>query len=145
MKADVYDDFRRDFEDYVSHHIQDHQKRPTITIERYISFSEINDDFYQKLQYFQPFGPENPEPIFATRGVVNYGKTRAVGKEMPQKHLRLEVMDASQTKMVGIGFGLAAFADILKSGKPVDICYTVVQNDFNGRKSLQLMVKDIKA
>ena len=145
MKADVYDDFRRDFEDYVSHHIQDHQKRPTITIERYISFSEINDDFYQKLQYFQPFGPENPEPIFATRGVVNYGKTRAVGKEMPQKHLRLEVMDASQTKMVGIGFGLAAFADILKSGKPVDICYTVVQNDFNGRKSLQLMVKDIKS
>ena len=145
MKADVYDDFRRDFEDYVSSHIQDHQKRPTITIERYISFSEINDDFYQKLQYFQPFGPENPEPIFATRGVVNYGKTRAVGKEMPQKHLRLEVMDASQTKMVGIGFGLAAFADILKSGKPVDICYTVVQNDFNGRKSLQLMVKDIKA
>jgi len=145
MKAEVYDDFRRDFEDYVSAHIQDHQKRPTITIERYISFSEINDDFYQKLQYFQPFGPENPEPIFATRGVVNYGKTRAVGKEMPQKHLRLEVMDASQTKMVGIGFGLAAFADILKSGKPVDICYTITQNDFNGKRSLQLMVKDIKS
>ena len=145
MKAEVYDDFRRDFEDYVSSHIQDYQKRPTITIERYISFAEITDDFYRKLQEFQPFGPENPEPIFATRGVVNYGKTRAVGKELPQKHLRLEVMDASKTKMVGIGFGLAAFADVLKAGKAVDICYTVVQNEFNGRKSLQLMVKDIKA
>jgi single-stranded-DNA-specific exonuclease len=145
MKAEVYDDFRRDFEDYVSSHIQDYQKRPTITIERYISFAEITDDFYRKLQEFQPFGPENPEPIFATRGVVNYGKTRAVGKELPPKHLRLEVMDASKTKMVGIGFGLAAFADVLKAGKAVDICYTVVQNEFNGRKSLQLMVKDIKA
>ena len=144
MKADVYDDFRRDFEDYVAHHIQDHQKRPTITIERYITFDEINDDFYQKLQAFQPFGPDNPEPIFATRGVVNCGKTRAVGKEFPQKHLRLEVTDATQTKMVGIGFGLAAFADILKSGNPVSICYTVVQNDFNGKRSLQLMVKDVK-
>ncbi len=145
MKFDDYGDFRHDFEDYVSQHIQDYQKRPTITIERYISFSEITDDFYRKLQEFQPFGPENPEPIFATRGVVNCGKTRAVGKELPQKHLRLEVMDAFQTKMVGIGFGLAAFADVLKAGKAVDICYTVVQNEFNGRKSLQLMVKDIKA
>ncbi|MCR5454529.1 MAG: single-stranded-DNA-specific exonuclease RecJ [Bacteroidales bacterium] len=144
MKAEVYDDFRREFEEYVSRHIQEHQKHPSITIERYITFDEITDDFYQKLQEFQPYGPENPEPIFATRGVVNYGKTRAVGKESPQKHLRLEVIDSSQAKMVGIGFGLAAFADILKAGKAVDICYTVAQNVFNGKTSLQLMVKDIK-
>lgn len=144
MKAEVYDDFRRDFEDYVASHIQDHQKRPTITIERYISFAEINDDFFQKLQEFQPFGPENPEPIFATRGVVNCGKTRAVGKDKPQKHLRLEVMDSSGKIMTGIGFGLAEYVEALQSGAAVDICYTVSQNDFNGKKSLQLMVKDVK-
>lgn len=144
MKSEVYDDFRRDFEQYVAAHIEEHQKRPTITIERYITFDEITDDFYAKLQEFQPFGPDNPEPIFATRGVVNCGKTRAVGKEFPQKHLRLEVTDASQSKMIGIGFGLAGYADAFKSGKAMDICYTVTQNVFNGKKSLQLMVKDIK-
>ena len=144
MKEEVYDDFRRDFEDYVSIHIQDHQKSPTITIERYISFAEITDEFYYKLQEFQPFGPENPEPIFATRGVVNCGKTRAVGKEKPQKHLRLEVTDASGVKMVGIGFGLAKYAELMRTGNTVDICYTVSQNDFNGKRSLQLMVKDVK-
>ena len=144
MKSEVYDDFRRDFEQYVAAHIEEHQKRPTITIERYISFDEINDDFYVKLQEFQPFGPDNPEPIFATRGVVNCGKTRAVGKEFPQKHLRLEVQDSTGKVMTGIGFGLAEFASVLQSGAKVDICYTISQNYFNGKTSLQLMVKDVK-
>ena len=144
MKAVDYDKFRADFEKYVKKHIQSHQKRPAIIIERYISFAEITNDFYKKLQEFQPFGPENSEPVFATRGVVNCGRSCAVGKEKPQKHLRLEVMDASGKVMVGIGFGLAEFAPILQSGAKVDICYTITQNIFNGKASLQLMVKDIK-
>ena len=144
MKAEDYEKFRTDFEKYVKKHIQPHQKRPAIIIERYIGFDEITNDFYKKLQEFQPFGPDNCEPVFATRGVVNCGRSCAVGKEQPQKHLRLEVMDSTGKVMVGIGFGLAAYASVLQSGAKVDICYTVTQNVFNGRASLQLMVKDIK-
>lgn len=144
LKTEVYEDFSRDFEDYVARNIQEYQKHPTITIEQYIKFDDINDEFFRRMQEFQPFGPDNPEPIFATRGVVNCGKTHAVGKEQPQKHLRLEVMDSSGKVMVGIGFGLAEYAGVLTSGRKVDICYTITQNFFNGRTSLQLMVKDIK-
>ena len=144
MKAENYENFRADFEKYVRKHIQPHQKRPTIIIERYITFADINDDFYNKLQEFQPFGPDNPEPIFATRGVVNCGNTRPVGKDNPPRHLRLEVQDPTGRVMTGIGFGLAHHAAIIHAGKPVDICYTISQNVFNGRASLQLMVKDVK-
>ena len=96
------------------------------------------------MQAFAPFGPDNMKPVFVTRGVVNAGGCRLVGKE--QEHLKLELRDpATGACMSGIAFGKGKeFIDHLLDGKPVSVCYTVEENNFAGRKTLQLMVKDLQ-
>ena len=142
LKFENYHNFKTAFLDYVKNHIQSSQKIPKVLIEQYIDFSVINTKFYDRLQQFEPFGPENTEPIFATKNVVDCGGTRRVGKNL--EHLRLEVMDSTGVCLVGIAFGMSAFYERIHSGEKFDICYTVQQNVFRNTVSLQLMVNDIK-
>ncbi|MBR4266949.1 MAG: single-stranded-DNA-specific exonuclease RecJ [Bacteroidales bacterium] len=141
LKVENYQQFRDAFEDYVSKHITKEQQHPKIEIEQYIDFKSITMSFYEQLKQFEPFGPENPEPIFATQNVVDMG-SRIVGKD--KSHLRLEVMDETGATKIGIAFGMADYLPQIKTNKPFKICYTLALNDFNGHKSVQLMVKDIK-
>lgn len=144
MKFEDFNNFKHDFEQYVCKHVTESQRKPTILIDQELKFSELTDTFYDRLQMFQPFGPENPEPIFVTYGVYNAGNTRAVGKDEPKKHLRFEVTDGTVKMITGIGFGFAGFESTIKSGEKVDICYTVSRNYYNGVSSIQIMVKDVR-
>ena len=85
----------------------------------------------------------NMKPVFVTRKVIDYGTSRLVGKE--QEHLKLELVDSSsENVMNGIAFRMHAFNTHLKALNPLDICYTIEENTFNGNTNIQLMIKDIK-
>lgn len=142
LKFENYQLFKNSFENYVREHIKPSQKVQKVLIEQFIDFSVITPDFYNKLQDFEPFGPENSEPIFATKNVVDTGRSRLVGKT--SEHLRLEVMDKTGTCLVGIAFGMANYYDRIHNGEKFDMCYTIQKNEFRGTVSLQLMVVDIK-
>jgi single-stranded-DNA-specific exonuclease len=95
------------------------------------------------LKEFSPFGPENPKPVFVTRRTFDYGTSRMVGKD--QEHLKLELIDTkSECIMNGIAFCQSEYNDYIKAFNPVDICYTIEENNFNGSVSIQLLIKDIK-
>lgn len=142
LKFENYQLFKNSFENYVREHIKPSQKVQKVLIEQFIDFSVITPDFYNKLQDFEPFGPENSEPIFATKNVVDTGGSRLVGKT--GEHLRLEVMDKTGTCLVGIAFGMANYYDRIHNGEKFDMCYTIQKNEFRGTVTLQLMVVDIK-
>jgi single-stranded-DNA-specific exonuclease len=44
--------------------------------------------------------------------------------------------------MDGIGFSLAAKFPLLKTGNPIDIVYSIEENEWNNQKNLQLKVID---
>jgi single-stranded-DNA-specific exonuclease len=90
-----------------------------------------------------PFGPDNMQPVFYTKNLMDAGKTRKVGKL--QNHIRMEMIDSKGVRMNGIAFGLGDMIDLEKMKKSsFDICYTIQANEFNGRISLDIIVKDIK-
>jgi single-stranded-DNA-specific exonuclease len=135
--------FTARIEEYVSQHITEQQMSPQIDIDAQITFSDITPKFFSVLKQFSPFGPGNMKPVFSTRGVLDYGSSRLVGKE--QEHLKLELVDSSsENVMNGIAFGMHRYNDHLKSMKPLDICYTLEENNFNGNTSIQLLIKDIQ-
>jgi single-stranded-DNA-specific exonuclease len=116
---------------------------PQIEIDAIIPFREITPKFFRVLKQFNPFGPDNMKPIFCSRKVFDYGTSRLVGKE--QEHLKLELLDSScENVMNGIAFRMFEFNDHLKALNPLDICYTLEENTFNGNTSIQLLIKDIK-
>jgi len=143
MKSENLDEFTRRFDKYVTANILPDQMYPQIEIDALIEFKEITPKFFRVLKQFNPFGPDNMKPVFCSKRVFDYGTSRLVGKD--QEHLKLELLDSScENVMNGIAFRMFEFNDHLKALNPLDICYTLEENNFNGNSSIQLLIKDIK-
>ncbi|MDP4238702.1 MAG: single-stranded-DNA-specific exonuclease RecJ [Bacteroidota bacterium] len=143
MKEENIPAFTERFEKFVSENILLEQTYPQIDIDAILEFKDITPKFFRVLKQFGPFGPGNMKPVFVSKKVFDYGTSRLVGKE--QEHLKLELVDSSsENVMNGIAFRMHEYNDHLKALNPLDICYTLEENSFNGNTSTQLMIKDIK-
>ena len=97
---------------------------------------------------FEPFGFGNPEPVFASRGVI-IDDIRLIGAE--GKHLKFRLTSPFETQgkhishitFDAIGFGMGSLYGKLKPGMSIDIAYTIDMNVWNGNRRLQLKLKDI--
>jgi len=132
--------FTERFEEIVASRITAEQLIPSIDIDMEISFAEITPKFYRLLKRFAPFGPGNMNPVLMTSTVVDDGNVRIVGSN----HLKLRVMDRNNIVFDAIAFGLGEHYDAIRSRIPFDICYTVEENHWNGKITLQLVIKDIR-
>jgi len=130
------------FENVVSSTIKDQSMTPTIEIDEEIDLKDINDNFFAILKRFAPFGPGNMMPLFMTRNVNDAGKARIVG----QNHLKLSVFQSEKRcfPIDAIAFNLGHYYEKIMSGIPFHICYHIELNAWQGKTSLQLMIKDIK-
>jgi single-stranded-DNA-specific exonuclease len=112
--------------------------RQTLTADVEVPLAELRPELLRHLEYFQPTGYGNPEAVFVSRN-VRITNSRTVGME--GKHLKLVVTDG-HISFDAIGFHLG----VLQPNLPVrvDLIYTFETNEYNGRTSLQLNLKDIK-
>ncbi len=140
LPPDRLDEFRRRMEDYVARTILPSQRQPVIAIEQEIRLGDITRQFYNVIRHLEPFGPDNPRPVFVSRGLINNRYTRRVGKG---DHLHVDLTD-KQVAIEGIAFGKGDWAPHLQNGNPVDVCYTLEENTFNNHTTLQMRVQDIK-
>lgn len=120
---------------------------PSLTVECLLPSDLISLDLYDELQTFDPFGNGNPEPVFGIKN-MEIVQVYAVGKE--GRHLKLSVRNLNKEggtaeTLHGIGFGLGKLANQFKPGMQVDIAGTVSMNEWNGRQSVQVVVKDVVA
>jgi len=139
-----FENFKAKFEEVVKNTLTEEQKDPEIEIDAKIKISEIDYKLYRLIRQMAPFGPGNMHPVFLSESVNDNGYSKIVGKD--NSHLKISVRELKTGKIMnGIGFGLADKLDIVKSGKPLSIVYTIEENVWQNRRSLQLQVKDIKA
>ncbi len=142
LKEENLAEFQRRFEALSLEMIAPEMMRPQICIDAELSFKEITPKFISDLAGFAPLGPENLNPIFVTWDVQDYGTSKPVGKD--NVHLKLEMIDKTTTIPVnGIAFRQSANSEMVKNGRPFDICYTLEENTHNGKTNIQLYVKDI--
>lgn len=145
LKLEKFAAFSEKFEEVVSSTIDRELLIPEIRIEAEIRLREITPRLFKLLQQFEPFGPENMRPVFLAKNVYDNGYSKIVS----MKHIRFEVKqnngEGCSEAFTGIGFNLAHKFDIVASGNPFDMCFTVNENEWNGKTSLQLQVIDIKS
>jgi single-stranded-DNA-specific exonuclease len=139
LEEDKVDAFCKKFEEVVHASLHPDLMVPELVIDAEINLRDITPAFYRIVCQMEPFGPDNLRPTFITRGVYNTGFSKVV----KEKHLRFVVKQGSTT-LTGIGFGLADKAPLLFSGLPVDLVYKLDENEWNGEKSLQLRVLDVR-
>ena len=131
--------FRAKFEEVVSNTIDPKLLIPEIIIDSEILLSDIKQPFYDIIQQMEPFGPENMRPVFIAKNVCDTGYSRIV----KEQHLRF-VLKQNDTTFTGIGFNLAEKYPLLESKKPLDIVFTIDENEWNGQTTLQLKMIDCK-
>ncbi|MCB0430687.1 MAG: single-stranded-DNA-specific exonuclease RecJ [Flavobacteriales bacterium] len=144
LKLENVEAFTARFEEVVSSRIDLTLLIPQIEVDAEIDFPDITPKMYGILEQFAPFGPGNMAPVFVTRNVLDRGYAKRVGKE--QTHLKCDLHQALHptVRFPAIGFGQGDAIDWLRQGVPVDVCYTVDENEWNGKTSLQLVLKDVK-
>ena len=142
MKIENVPEFTRRFEQYVTDHILPEQTSATIDIDAQLDFRDITPKFFFDLKKFNPFGPDNPKPVFSTLNVYDYGTSKVVGRD--QEHIKLELVDnKSNNVMNGIAFGQSSQARYIKTKQSFNICYTIEENTHK-RGEIQLQIEDIK-
>lgn len=140
MHPDNVSAFVNKFESVVSETIAPHLLVPEIEIDAEIRLTDIKQPFYNILRQFEPFGPANMRHVFLTRHVYDYNGYSRVVKE---QHLRLVVHQHDGVVIDGIGFGLADKYHIVMQGA-FDVVYTLDENDYKGRVSIQMKIIDIR-
>jgi single-stranded-DNA-specific exonuclease len=142
LKPEHLEPFRDKFEEYVTRHINEKMMIPEVEVDARLYLKDINSKFVRILKQFAPFGPGNQSPIFQTDDLIDTGRARVVGKN----HLKLEVVHLNIT---GFPFSSIAFQqgdhlERISNGEAFSIVYHIEENEWNGVKSLQLNIKDIK-
>ena len=144
MKPENVEEFTRRFHAYVEEHIDPKLLVPQVDIDSELLFSDITPSFRAVLSRFQPFGPGNNAPVFATRGVSNRGDAKLVGAE--QEHIKMDLTQRQKpnTTIGSIAFQQPSHYEWIRNGRPIDVCYTIVENHYRGITTPQLRIKDIK-
>jgi single-stranded-DNA-specific exonuclease len=143
MKPENLPKFKERFEEYVIEHLTEDISTPEIEVDATLDLLDIKRKFFDVLRQFAPFGPGNMSPVFQTDNLIDAGKAKIVGNN----HLKLEVvqLDVRSEPISSIAFqqGLEHY-EYIRNGNLFNICYHIEENEWNGKKSFQLNIKDIK-
>ncbi len=125
--------------EYARQELDGRELQPALHADLVISLRDLKPEILHYLDMLEPTGQANPEAMFVSRD-LQVKKAYKVGAD--GTHLRLSVSDGRIT-YDGIAFRQGYRADDMPSR--VDLLYAFERNEFNGRTSLQLNVRDLKA
>ena len=132
--------FTDKFEAIVAASIEAHMLIPEIVIDAAISFDEITASLYKIICQMEPFGPENMRPTFMVTNVMDTGYSKIV-KDL---HVRFVVKQQNNKTFTGIGFNLADKFHLLQTKQPLDLVFTLDENEWNGETTVQLKIIDLR-
>jgi single-stranded-DNA-specific exonuclease len=139
LEIDKVPAFQERFEEVVSASISAELLTPEIVIDAEVSFMDLKQSFYNIIYQMEPFGPENLRPIFVAKNVMDTGYSK-VAKE---QHIRFSLVQGNIV-FTGIGFNMAPKFSLFQLKKPMDIVFTLDENEWNNQKHLQLKVIDFR-
>ncbi len=142
LAVDNYQNFKDAFEKVVQETIHPELLIPEIAIDAEINLTDITPKLVRILKQFEPFGPQNMTPVFLTKNIKDTGYVKKMGAE--EAHLKLFVKQNNSEGIPAIGFGLGNKIEITTNKKAFQAVYCIDENEWNGKVSLQLRLKDIE-
>ena len=131
--------FSQKFEQVVSETILPDSLTPVLIIDAEVSFKELTLSFYNIIHQMEPYGPENMRPVFMIKNVMDSGHSVLI----KDQHIKF-CLKQNNCSFKGIGFNMAEKFHLIQSKKPLDVVFTLEENEWNGQKMLQLKVHDFR-
>ena len=134
------EEFRAAMNETVENLLNEDDLKPKVVADCHIDFEAIDEKLVEILQYFAPYGPSNPTPLFLTEGVDAVGSPSIVGNG----HLKIKLRQKRKV-MTCIGFGLGDFLSKIEIANPnLKILFTIDRDEFMGKKKINLKIREIK-
>ncbi|SEM31958.1 exonuclease RecJ [bacterium A37T11] len=140
MKPENVEAFSQLFEEVVASRIHPDQLVKGLTIHDCVPLKAIDARFLRILKQFEPFGTDNPQPLFMSCGVYAVGHATLIN----QKHLKMVLRQEGSPPFEAIGFQMSEYDALVNSGAAIDICYTVEENNWRNKTNIQLNLKGIR-
>lgn len=135
------DDFRRRINDYAAAILTPDHFVPELAHDGTIDPSELSLSLLREWDRLAPFGQANPAPLFASEEML-ICEARRMGKDM--SHLKLRVRADAMDPTDCVAWGRGDFTESARPGDKLSAVYSPQINEWNGRSSLQLMLKDLR-
>ena len=139
VKTENIDKFRKAINEYTPDSKEETMTVPTVNIDAVIKASFITNETVDDINKLQPFGVDNPTPVFAARKM----KIHRISTMSENKHLRMTLLKDGKY-LDTVGFGMGECYDCFKEGDFVDVAFGISINDYKGFHNVQLILKDIK-
>ena len=135
------DSFRSAINEVGRRILSDENLVPELFLDGSLKISEINVTLHEQIGLLEPFGAENPPPIFLVQGVSVY-ELKRMGRE--ESHVRFQAAQGD-ARIDAVGFNLAKeFSSIAEKSDKVDLACEFQVNDWGGRSKLELKVLDLR-
>ena len=128
--------FRDAFERVASNKLSDEDMVPEMDIDATMDLNDVTEGLVKELDNLAPFGEANPEPLLCSTG-LGIADCKVVGNN----HLKMRVKQG-RTVRDAIGFGMGNLN--LSPGINLDTAFIPQINLWNGGKSIQLKLKDVR-
>jgi single-stranded-DNA-specific exonuclease len=140
IEEDNVEKFRQAFKEVGLKYLREEDLVHDLAIDAELKLAEINLELYRNIQALEPFGAENPMPVFIIRE-VRIEKYRTMGKD--HSHVRFQAVQGKDRLDV-VGFGMAqAFTNLDIGTATVDLACELHLNDWNGQNKVELRLLDL--
>jgi len=141
LESSRVEEFRAAFCAHASQFVTDDMLVGELRIDALAELGQVTAGLVRDLARLGPFGHGNRRPLLLCRDVRVVAPGRRVGKT--GQHLQLQVRQGEKL-IKCIAFGLGDLADRLQPGTTIDIAAEPGLNEYMGRSSVELEVKDIR-
>jgi len=138
VEKEKFENFKKDFIKY-AHNSDINDIIPVINIDEEVALKDISVRDVAELKLLEPFGEANKTPLFLLKNL----KIHSIRALSEGKHLKLSLKDDNYW-IDSIGFNLGHLSEEYRIGDKVDIVGTLEINQYNGRESIQINMKDIR-
>ncbi|MFM7194861.1 MAG: single-stranded-DNA-specific exonuclease RecJ, partial [Bacteroidota bacterium] len=129
------------FEQAVASSITEEMLVPSITVDAVIGIDQITWSFYKIIAQMEPFGPQNLRPVFETKNLRSFGMPSL----LKERHLKFRLQTTTDRRTIdAICFDRSDLFELVSSGQPFNMVYSIEENTFNDVTSLQIRVRDIQ-
>lgn len=134
-------EFRNRIDEIAAGMLSDQDFEPELRIDCELYLDDIDMRFWKLMSQFEPFGPRNLRPNFVSRDVEVVGVPTIVGSG----HLKMKVAQNGSGVFDVIGFNMHEYLPMIRNTKQkkIDIAYSLEENYWNGRRTLQIRLRDI--
>ena len=136
-----FDDFAARFDQHCQGVLSPEQLQKSIHVDAEVMLGDLTMTVLELIETLEPHGTGNPKPVLIANNVRVVGELKVVGPK--QNHLQVRFCQGNTT-LKAIAWNMAERGKVLTPGRLCSIAFTPSINEWNGRREVQLELKDFQ-